>query len=128
MYFEHVINGIIKRRCEQRGLNEKQSNEIIRTTNVLTKFTWLLSLLDLPTFSNTHYKTINLVMEKRNSIIHYKWNDTFDRDKTIDLRKEITDRDKLFRLIESAVKYMKKYETLIKFKKAKTLITKIHKL
>jgi hypothetical protein len=72
MYFEHTINGIIKRLCKLNRLPDKTSNEIIRSTNVATKFSWLLQLLGLGKFSERHFKVIQQVMEKRNSIIHYK--------------------------------------------------------
>src|ERR1051325_3491463 len=126
MYFEHSINGIIKDQCELKGFDEKIVNEIIRTTSIAAKFTWLLEVLELTKFKEKYYKTISRVAERRNSIIHYKWQNKFRRDEIIDVRKEQSENEKMFNELDAAVRYMKKYESLVKYKKTKSLISKRH--
>ena len=114
-YFEHGINGLISTYCKRNNINKKTENEIIRNTNLIGKFTWLMTIFNFKTFNKKHLQTIKVLSELRNAFIHYKWmpddsmNEVIDEDK----EKEIIQNE--FERINKAVKYFKFYSSKIKY-------------
>lgn len=128
IFFEHTINSIIDIKIKQNRFSENLKMNIIRNINVYGKFTWLLELLQLPVFNKIHLKTIEKLMDDRNSFIHYKYklrniDDDFDLSGIKKLKE--------FNEINKAINYIKRYESKIAFrgkkKKIKTALKLITK-
>lgn len=116
-FFEHSLNRLISHECKKRKIEENTLIEIIKQTNIHSKLTWLLKLLNLPTFNNAYIKIIKKLSDDRNAFIHYKWKSYNDDDIE---KSNIINKDDEFKQIKRAVKYMKRYESHILFRKNKT--------
>lgn len=126
-YFEHQINDLIHLYCLKKGINNKTQSTIIQSVNIWGKFTWLIALMEYPTFNKGHLNTIKLLADSRNSFVHYKWKDNPDFNKVIDSEKEKNQLVTEFEKIEKAIKYFKNYCNRIKFKGNKNRIEKLIK-
>ena len=126
-YFEHQINDLIHLYCLKKGINNKNQSTIIQSVNIWGKFTWLIALMEYPTFNKGHLNTIKLLADSRNSFVHYKWKDNPDFNKVIDSEKEKNQLVTEFEKIEKAIKYFKNYCNRIKFKGNKNRIEKLIK-
>nr|WP_315175985.1 hypothetical protein [uncultured Flavobacterium sp.] len=73
-YFEHEINDLILELSQIKGLDKKTINEIIKSVNIIGKYSWLIIVLGAPKFSENHKKIIQKVSEERNAFVHYKYN------------------------------------------------------
>ncbi|QRO32503.1 hypothetical protein [Chromobacterium violaceum] len=123
MFFEHSINGIITHQTEKLNLSTKSKMGIIKSTNIESKFTWILEILELPTFNSTHLKTIIKTSEIRNAMIHYKWSPVEDNPK----KDEENEKIALISQIKKTITYMKKYETRILYNRNKSKLQEILK-
>jgi len=122
-FFEHSINGIIENECRKKKLSQKTKNEVLRKVNLDDKFGWMRELFQLPKFSDKHFKTIIKLADNRNAFIHYKYPPRPGELSDLDNEKEIIDQE--FDDIEKAVRYMKTYDSRIKFKGKKAQLKKI---
>jgi hypothetical protein len=105
-FFEHSINYIIKLACERKGISDKTIKDIIKSSSIESKYTWLLALLDAPTFNNGHYITVRRIADRRNAFVHYKWQ--AEPDKSDHQTKEEKAIEELTRASKTAIKYMKR--------------------
>src|SRR5690606_40762186 len=64
------------------------SSDVCSSDLIIGKCTWLIKLLDLPTFRQEYVKIILTVSNERNSYIHYKWKTEIDSDKILNLDTE----------------------------------------
>ena len=126
-YFEHQINDLIHLYCLKKGIDNKTQSTIIQSVNIWGKFTWLMTLMEYPTFNKGHLNTIKLLADSRNSFVHYKWKDDPDFHKIIDSEKEKSQLATEFEKIEKSIKYFKNYCHRIKFKGNKNRIEKLIK-
>lgn len=121
-YFEHFINRIVYWFGIRNKLTENEIIQIIKSSKWEDKLTWVLALLKLPKLNKKFYKILLEISIKRNSFVHYKWNNLgIDRTKTT--QSEEDEKSESFILgIESAVKYLNLYESKIFFQGKKMLI------
>jgi hypothetical protein len=122
IYFEHTLNSIIEKSCVRNNISKKAANDIIKSVNIHGKLTWLLALFKLPPINENHKNKILKNADERNTFIHYKYNPDNDDPKVIvaEEKKKLDDLSK----IEKTVAYIKRYESLIHFKKTKTQFKK----
>jgi hypothetical protein len=73
-YFEHEINDLIIELCEKKKIEKKTTNDIIKSVNIIGKFTWLLLILGAKKVSETHKNVILKTADERNAYVHYKYN------------------------------------------------------
>lgn len=121
MFFEHSLNELIINFCSKNEIDKKTANDIIKSTSIAAKMTWLPRLLKLPNINDKHRKVIMRVAEDRNAYVHYKYpydsdNDTDDQDEKIEIQ---------FVEIEKTVTYFKRYTSKIRFNNKKGHIEKI---
>lgn len=106
-WIEHCINDIIIYGAKEKKLKDKEINYLIKSTNNLSKFSWLLPLLDLPRISEPYQKKINTIIELRNAFVHYKWTP-----KTEELdEKEAIKYKKNCSYMPQLIKYLKTYKS-----------------
>ena len=110
IYFEHEVNDIIDIYCSRNKIEQKVKNEIIKSTNISAKYSWLLTILKFPNFNDIHRKTILDVSDKRNAYIHYKWNEDQDTKLINNSEKEKLKRDIELNKIELAIRYLTNYK------------------
>ena len=102
-FFEHSINFLIAEVLSKKNISIKTKNEIIRSLNIRSKFSWFLEVLGFPKFNQKHLKTILSVAENRNAFIHYKYNyEDIEIDKT-------EERNELLEAAEKSAIYTKRY-------------------
>ncbi len=123
IWLEHWINDLIKTKCIIKKLSLKEAEDIIKNTNNYSKYTWLLSLLDLPPISKKYLIIINQLIEKRNTFIHYKYKGV-EEDNLYKCNEEYKS---LCLKMPSLIKYLKYYfsKNIISLKSIKK-ITKQH--
>ncbi|KXX67792.1 hypothetical protein AVL50_25350 [Flammeovirga sp. SJP92] len=126
-FFEHKVNDLISLYCIRNGIDLKTQISIIKSVNILGKFTWLLELMKYPKFNKKHLSTILKLADSRNSFVHYKWKEDPELNNEIDWDKEKLRIDSEFENIEKTVKYFKNYCSKLKFKGKKGQIKKIVK-
>ncbi len=85
---EHHLNDLIHLYCLEKSIDNKTQSTIIQSVNIWGKFTWLITLMEYPTFNKGHLNTIKLLADSRNSFVHYKWKDDPNFNKIIDSEKE----------------------------------------
>lgn len=128
MYFEHSINHIIDHQLNKKKVTKKTINELIRTVNIVGKFTWLIEILELPKFNDKHRILITKISNERNAFIHYKWNAKSDWTSSSSEKKE---QKNFIESIRKTVTYFKKYESRVLYEnkkgKLKTAMKKITK-
>jgi len=120
-FFEHALNEIINIVCSRKGIDKKTINQIIRSSSMTIKLTWLPLLLDIPIVIKKHKNIILKLSDDRNAFIHYKFNiepDDIDNNKEIKILNEISQ-------IEKTITYFKKYSTKICYKNKKAKLKKI---
>jgi hypothetical protein len=121
MYFEHSLNAIIKDECEKLGIDEKVQTEIIRSTDIHAKLTWLPKLLKIRGISSKHVKIIKKLTDDRNSFVHYKWK---IEDDPLTPKNENEKIGLEFDQIKDTIKYLKQYNSSIKYGGNKRTIEK----
>lgn len=126
-FFEHQVNQLIHLYCVRGGLDYSTQTDIIRSVNFEGKFTWLLKLMQYPTFHSDHLKTIKVLGASRNEFIHYKWKPMPGFDKVPDLEKEESAIEVEFKKIDAAVKYFKGYFSKVGFKGSRRRIRNVLK-
>jgi hypothetical protein len=115
-YFEHQLNGIINELCIKKSINNKETNNIIRSVNLIGKLTWLPLLLGIPQIAIKHKNVILKLAGDRNAYIHYKHNPEPDE---IDENDEQKQQDDI-KEIEKTITYFKKYISRTFYKNQKT--------
>ncbi len=126
-FFEHQINEIIHLYCVRNQIDNKTQTSIIQSVNIWGKFTWLLKLMNFPSFNKTHLNTIKNLADTRNSFVHYKWKDDSDFDNCKSEAEKQALIENEFEKIEKAVKYFRNYCSKIKFKGNKGKIKQLLK-
>lgn len=124
-YFEHEINELILELSLLKGLDKKTINEIIKSVNIIGKYSWLITILGAPKFSDKHKKIIQKVSEERNAFVHYKYNpleESIDKIKNSNQKQIRLNED--FKKIESTITYLKRFKSRILYKGNKKLIEK----
>lgn len=109
-YFEHLINDILIIWAIRNEVSYDTLKELFSRFRIKDKFTWLLEILKLPTFSEKYRKIIEKVSERRNSFIHYKYKPMVATSPHDADKKEW---EKLKGDIERAVKYSKYYRSRV---------------
>jgi hypothetical protein len=107
MFFEHTINGIMVKEIEKKDIELSHRRDILKTLRFDQKMTWMLRLLGLPKFNQTHLRNIREGMKLRNSFVHYKYPivpDDPDEDESDKLKTVL---ENLFK----AIVYFKRYES-----------------
>ncbi len=123
-YFEHELNGIIDELCMKKSISKKETNNIIRSVNLIGKLTWLPLLLGIPQIAIKHKNTILKLAGDRNAYIHYKHNPEPDEINENDEQKQQDD----IKEIEKTINYFKKYISRTLYKNQKTqLVNKLKK-
>lgn len=124
-YFEHEINDLILELSQIKGLDKKTINEIIKSVNIIAKYSWLITILGAPKFSENHKKIIQKVSEERNAFVHYKYNPVEESNENIKDSNRKQDRiTEEFKKIESTITYLKRFKSRILYKGNKQLIEK----
>jgi hypothetical protein len=106
-WFEHTFNRMIICKCAKLDLSVDQASEIIRQVQLHGKTSWLLQLLGYRKISRRHRNAVLKIAETRNAFLHYK----FRPDPGEPLEKEEERARKLLSDVESAVRYIKRYES-----------------
>ncbi len=116
-FFEHIANSVISIGIERKSFPEKVRMEVLRNVNLAGKLSWMLQLLELPNFNDSHRKTILNLAEKRNAYVHYKYlpDPRDDRHPSIN-SKELEEE---LRAVRRAITYAKRYESLVRYGKSK---------
>ncbi len=109
LWLEHWFNNIILISLKRKNINLTYYQDIIRSTNLKNKTTWLWQLLQLRPLNNSHLKVIEKVFEKRNSFIHYKWK-AYNNHEIKGMINELEDFNKFALTIDKTISYLKKYE------------------
>ena len=121
LWVEHKINQWISDLARRRSMPTADIDAMIHETQHRAKLSWLLRLLDAPVIGEEHRKSIQQLMDRRNSFVHYKW-----RQYSLKERRELTDVVNQF---EETVKHIKKYEEtalgIISTKKAKHMLRRV---
>ena len=105
-WFEHWLNRIIRDSAAKRDILEREIEQMIRDIPSRAKMSWLLSLLGLQAIQPPHKKRVELLLEKRNSFVHYKW-----KVQDIDNQQERKEQARALKDIEPTVEYLLRYET-----------------
>lgn len=105
-YFEHEINDLIIELCEKKKIEKKVINDIIKSVNIIGKFTWLLLILGASKVSEIHKNIILKTADERNAFVHYKYNPEQD-----DIKDNETTILEEFKKIEKTITYLKKYKS-----------------
>lgn len=80
-WFEHWINEIIYILGGRKNLNRNEINEIIRSTSIRGKYTWLLKLFEFEEIKEDYLELIFKLITFRNGFVHYKWEEENDKQK-----------------------------------------------
>jgi hypothetical protein len=127
-YFEHEINNLIIELCEKKKIEKKTINDIIKSVNIIGKFTWLLLILGATKVSEIHKNIILKTADERNAFVHYKYNS--EQEDIIDEEKLKIKETKIiaeFKKIENTITYIKKYKSRNLFNGNKLSIERILK-
>jgi hypothetical protein len=119
-YFEHELNKIINELCQRKSINKKETNNIIKSVNIIGKLTWLPLILGIPKISIKHKNVILRLADNRNAFIHYKHNSQPNESDANQEQKEQED----IKQIEKTITYFKKYSSRILFNNQKTKLDK----
>lgn len=118
-FFEHKLNFFIFTRAKQKKLAISSIKDIIKSTNIRDKASWLLILLDIPAINRDILKIISKISEERNAFVHYKWSPVEDTPSN-------SDKEKIELLnAEKAAKYLMRYEARVLFKGTKAAARKL---
>ncbi|WP_147679168.1 hypothetical protein [Algibacter pacificus] len=119
-YFEHELNRIINELCHRKSIDKKETNNIIKSINIIGKLTWLPLLLGIPKISVKHKNIILKLADNRNAYIHYKHNPETNQLNINQKHKEQED----IKQIEKTITYFKKYTSRVLFNNQKTKLEK----
>lgn len=119
-YFEHFVNEIIQIQFYKKKISNLDYKQLVRKVGIEDKFTWILKVLELPTFNENHLKTIRSFSEKRNSFVHYKYQSE-PADQPID--RDLVQWRKEEQLLKKALSYSRSYRTRILYGGKKSLHT-----
>ncbi len=119
-YFEHELNRIINELCQRKSINKKETNNIIKSINIIGKLTWLPLILGIPKISVQHKNVILKLADNRNAYIHYKHNPE-PNELNVNQKQNIQEDIKQ---IEKTITYFKKYSSRILFNNQKTKLEK----
>lgn len=72
-WFEHWINDLLTSVARRQQMDEAAIGQMIRSTNLEGKFTWLVTAFGLPAIDTALVTDIGAVASIRNSYIHYKF-------------------------------------------------------
>ncbi len=122
-FIEHEINKIIIDTCNKKKIDKKTANEIIRSTNMIAKLTWLPEILDIPKVNDNHRKVILKLSDDRNAFVHYKHNSLPDDIEINQKEKQATEIED----IKKTIIYFRKYSSRVLFKNGKTKVDKFLK-
>jgi hypothetical protein len=125
MFFEHTINFLIHTALARKELSKKTANLVIRSANLDAKFSWLIELLELPSFSDKHRKVVLSVANERNAFVHYKW-DTEPHEFSVSEKKKHRLKE-LLAAARKTVTYLKSYETKCLYNKRKHEVDRVTK-
>lgn len=70
---EHWLNSWLATAAEDRGMDAKEVKDMLRSSPLRGKVSWLWMSLGLPRINESHVDRINALSEKRNAYAHYKW-------------------------------------------------------
>jgi hypothetical protein len=115
-WVEHTLNYIVSVGVQRRGFGNETAKQIIREVRLPGKLTWLLPLLGFRPLNPTHRETLNMLAQKRNEFVHYKW--AF-REGDPD-----PDSESLFPKVEKALQYLARYRSAATLHGAKSRIKK----
>lgn len=121
VWTEHCLNNLINVRATAVGLTAKEIKQMIRSSNIIDKTTWLLPLSGLPRFSPRHAEIIRRFSEHRNAFVHYKWSSEPEEEGR-------GAEEKLHCLVasyEKTVKYLQRYESQHLMKKARRRLHRV---
>ena len=102
-----------------KNISKKTINALIRNSNLIAKFTWVLEIIELPKFNSKHLASIKKLTDRRNSFVHYKWK-SFENDIDYDYFLEFNDYDEILK----AVKYIKTYSSKVELRGNKAVMKK----
>lgn len=122
-FVEHEINRIIIDICYKKKIDKKTANEIIRSTNMMAKLTWLPAILDIPKVNDNHKKVILKLSDDRNAFVHYKYNSLPDDIETNQEQKQSAEIEE----IKKTIIYFRKYSSRLLYKNSKTKVDKFLK-
>ena len=125
-YFEHEINDLIIELCEKKKIEKKTINDIIKSVNIIGKFTWLILILGATEVSEIHKNVILRTADERNAFVHYKYNSE-QEDFVGDEKSKIKETKIIaeFKKIENTIIYIKKYKSRNLFNGNKLRVEKI---
>jgi len=110
IWTEHWVNGILDVRCDLLRIPEDERKDLIRTTQIVAKCTWLFRLLGVRPIPSIHLARIRMMADLRNAFVHYKWV-AHDPD---DMRANNEEKRRLLKALkdyEKTIKYLQNYET-----------------
>lgn len=111
-WWEHWINGVLESMLYRKEIIGKEFKSIITSLNNQAKTSWFLKLIELPPFEKDHLNVMNMLSEKRNGFIHYKY--------PIDTG-ESEDLDIFFKKVECSILYFVEYEHIYVFQSKSNL-------
>jgi hypothetical protein len=120
-FIEHELNRIVVELCRRKKIDKKSTNEIIKSTTMIGKLTWLPLLLDIPQVLDKHKNILLKLSDDRNAYVHYKHNalpDSIDED---DEQKSLNEMKNILQ----SIAYFKKYSSRILFHSKKTHVDKL---
>lgn len=120
-FFEHGLNSLIDTYCSRNKIDLQIKNDIIRSTHLRAKLTWLLKLMQFPKIKKRHAQTIINLSDKRNSFIHFKWNPLSF--KTVRINRKLN--KSFYKEVENTITYFKGYISRVEYKGKKGEIEKI---
>ena len=108
-WMEHIVNKVIFITARKSNLTQGDLKNIIRSTNLRAKTTWLLKLLGLPEIPEPHQVNMLRLADMRNAFVHYKWSSQ-SVDDTIDdhMRYNVNDKNIVESFAETVI-YLKQY-------------------
>jgi hypothetical protein len=79
-YLEHKINYFVWKLSLRKDLGKEDAKQIIRTTNMEDKCTWLLKIFTGEPLDSLTVKRILKISRMRNDFVHYKWESKDDNE------------------------------------------------
>ncbi len=127
LWIEHWFNHIILLSLKRNNITSTYYPEIIRSTKIKDKYTWLWQLLFLKPLNRKHLKIIDKLFEKRNSFIHYKWK-IYDHLEIEKLVAELKENENFLFSVDKTINYLKKFENKNIYSNKKKISRSIIKL
>jgi hypothetical protein len=117
-WFEHWINGLMSNRGRHVPLSDKESTRCLYQVGLEAKYLCFPSMFHLPAITRKHINAIIEIAGARNEFVHYKFK-AFDIDKPSPIRLRC---EAAIKSAERTIRYLKEYERIHIFKKAKTRV------